>query len=34
MPRLLWLAHHRPDIYRQAATLTMNQRLAGKYAQR
>ena len=23
MPRLLWLAHHRPDIYRQAATLTM-----------
>ncbi|OMQ25678.1 autoinducer-2 kinase [Serratia oryzae] len=23
MPRLLWLAHHRPDIYRQAATVTM-----------
>lgn len=23
MPRLLWLAHHRPDIYRQAGTLTM-----------
>ncbi|PKH24394.1 autoinducer-2 kinase [Enterobacterales bacterium CwR94] len=23
MPRLLWLAHHRPDIYREAATLTM-----------
>lgn len=23
MPRLLWLAHHRPDIYRQAATITM-----------
>ena len=23
IPRLLWLAHHRPDIYRQAATLTM-----------
>ena len=23
MPRLLWLAHHRPDVYRQAATLTM-----------
>ncbi|KAA8999260.1 autoinducer-2 kinase [Affinibrenneria salicis] len=23
MPRLLWLAHHRPDIYRQAATMTM-----------
>ncbi|CAQ83563.1 MULTISPECIES: autoinducer-2 kinase [Photorhabdus] len=23
MPRLLWLAHHRPDIYRQAAALTM-----------
>ncbi|WP_416362498.1 autoinducer-2 kinase [Rouxiella badensis] len=23
MPRLLWLAHHRPDIYRRAATLTM-----------
>ncbi|MCE1750406.1 autoinducer-2 kinase, partial [Enterobacter hormaechei] len=23
MPRLLWLAHHRPDIYRQASTLTM-----------
>ncbi|WP_314138921.1 autoinducer-2 kinase [Buttiauxella noackiae] len=23
MPRLLWLAHHRPDIYRKAATVTM-----------
>ncbi|WP_312240148.1 autoinducer-2 kinase [Pantoea sp.] len=23
IPRLLWLAHYRPDIYRQAATLTM-----------
>ncbi|MDX5629703.1 MULTISPECIES: autoinducer-2 kinase [unclassified Brenneria] len=23
MPRLLWLAHHRPDIYRRAATITM-----------
>ncbi|WP_058914273.1 autoinducer-2 kinase [Entomohabitans teleogrylli] len=23
MPRLLWLAHHRPDIYRRAATVTM-----------
>ncbi|MFP4880426.1 FGGY family carbohydrate kinase [Klebsiella pneumoniae] len=23
MPRLLWLAHHRPDIYRKAATITM-----------
>ncbi|MDC9621107.1 autoinducer-2 kinase [Xenorhabdus sp. XENO-7] len=23
MPRLLWLAHHRADIYRQASTLTM-----------
>lgn len=23
MPRLLWLAHHRPDIYRSAATITM-----------
>ena len=23
MPRLLWLAHHRPDIYRKAATMTM-----------
>src|SRR5476649_2023103 len=23
MPRLLWLAHHRPDIYREAATVTM-----------
>ncbi|WP_413735721.1 autoinducer-2 kinase [Sodalis sp. RH21] len=23
MPRLLWLAHHRPDVYRRAATLTM-----------
>ncbi|PHM72350.1 autoinducer-2 kinase [Xenorhabdus sp. KJ12.1] len=23
MPRLLWLAHHRPDIYRQISTLTM-----------
>lgn len=23
MPRLLWLAHHRPDIYRNAATITM-----------
>ncbi|AGB81620.1 pentulose/hexulose kinase [Serratia sp. FGI94] len=23
MPRLLWLAHHRPDIYRRAATMTM-----------
>ncbi|MEN3755047.1 autoinducer-2 kinase [Mangrovibacter yixingensis] len=23
MPRLLWLAHHRPDIYRQASTVTM-----------
>ncbi|SQA97688.1 Autoinducer 2 kinase LsrK [Cedecea neteri] len=23
MPRLLWLAHHRPDIYRQASTITM-----------
>lgn len=23
MPRLLWLAHHRPDIYQQAATVTM-----------
>lgn len=23
MPRLLWLAHHRPEIYRQAATVTM-----------
>ena len=22
MPRLLWLAHHRPDIYRKAATIT------------
>ncbi|WP_128177261.1 autoinducer-2 kinase [[Pantoea] beijingensis] len=23
MPRLLWLAHHRPEIYRQTATVTM-----------
>ncbi|WP_213990542.1 autoinducer-2 kinase [Sodalis sp. dw_96] len=23
MPRLLWLAHHRPDVYRRATTLTM-----------
>lgn len=23
IPRLLWLAHHRPDIYRQASTVTM-----------
>lgn len=23
MPRLLWLAHHRPDIYRNAVTITM-----------
>ncbi|MBJ3816829.1 autoinducer-2 kinase [Shimwellia pseudoproteus] len=23
MPRLLWLAHHRPDIYRNTATMTM-----------
>lgn len=23
MPRLLWLAHNRPDIYRKAATVTM-----------
>ncbi|MGL4858385.1 MAG: autoinducer-2 kinase, partial [Enterobacteriaceae bacterium] len=23
MPRLLWLAHHRPDIYHQAGTLSM-----------
>lgn len=23
MPRLLWLAHNRPDVYRKAATLTM-----------
>lgn len=23
MPRLLWLAHHRPDIYRRAAAITM-----------
>ncbi|TKI06152.1 autoinducer-2 kinase [Martelella alba] len=23
MPRLLWLAHHRPDIYHRAGTLTM-----------
>ncbi|CAI8780691.1 autoinducer-2 kinase [Kosakonia quasisacchari] len=23
MPRLLWLAHHRPDIYRDTATITM-----------
>ncbi len=23
IPRLLWLAHHRSDIYRQASTITM-----------